>query len=415
MLVITATLILFGKLGDKIGSHKIYSNGFLIFAFGSLLCSFSPNLYLLVASRIVQAIGASMLMATGMGIVSTTFPPSELGKALGLTGAMVGVGSMTGPSLGGLLVSSFGWPIIFIINIPIGFIGYYFSKKHLPQTSNKDVEESFDYIGIVLFAVFAILLVTSLSKQEGISLLLLAISGLCFIAFWQYEKKVTEPMLDFDLFKIKAFLYGNVLGVFAYTSQTFIIFLLPFYLERLLLLTPAYSGLFMTILPVTMAITAPIAGTLSDKYGSDKLTSIGLFVLFSAHMVFSSLGSSANYAYLILALFLAGLGMGLFGSPNNSSILGSIPPHKSGYAGGFISTIRNFSFSLGIAISASLFSLILAHNESSLGFEIAYGKANQVIYLVAAGLTFTGFIISLLTRESRIKNKESEKEVVEES
>ncbi|NLB89164.1 MAG: MFS transporter, partial [Syntrophomonadaceae bacterium] len=239
---------------------------------------------------------------------------------------------------------------------------------------------------------------------------LIAILGLT--AFWLYEKRVLSPMLDFDLFKIKAFLYGNILGVFAYTSQVFITFLIPFYLERLLLFSPAYSGLLMTIPPITMALTAPIAGSLSDKYGPGRLTSISFLVLFCAHLLFSGLGDKVSIYYLIFSLFLAGMGMGLFGSPNNSSILGSIPPYKSGYAGGFISTIRNFCFSIGIALSASIFSYTLRLNEPTLDYAASYTAANQVVYLVGAGLTLTGLIISLLTKTSRSResaNLEPEK------
>ena len=381
MLVITSTLIFFGKLGDRIGSHKIYTGGFLIFALGSFLCSISPSFYFLVAARVLQAFGASMLMANGMGIVSNFFPANERGKALGITGSMVGIGNMTGPSLGGFLVASFGWPFIFLINIPIGIAGYYFASRYLPQQITHNIKQKFDYIGTVLFAVFAVLLVTSLTQTEGINIIILLISVLCLFAFWLYEKRILFPMLDFDLFKIKAFLYGNILGIFAYTSQTFITFLIPFYLERLLLFSPAYSGLLMTIPPVTLAITAPIAGSLSDKYGSSKLTSISFSILFCAHLLLSGLGENVSIYYLIFALLLVGFGMGLFGSPNNSSILGSIPSHKTGYAGGFISTIRNFCFSIGIALSASLFSFVLARHEPTLGFAAAYGKSNQVVYL----------------------------------
>lgn len=403
MLVITSTLIFFGKLGDRIGSHKIYATGFLIFASGSFLCSLSPGLYFLIFARIVQAFGASMLMATGMGIVSNTFPASERGRALGITGSMVGIGNMAGPSIGGFLVAHFGWPIIFLINIPIGLAGYYFASRYLPHQLINRSKQEFDYIGILLFALFAVLLVLSLSQSEQVNLVILLGAILGLIAFWLYEKRISSPMLDFELFKIKAFVYGNILGVFAYTSQVFITFLIPFYLERLLLFSPAYSGLLMSIPPITMALTAPIAGGLSDKYGSGRLTSISFLVLFCAHLLFSGLGDRVSIYYLIFSLFLAGLGMGLFGSPNNSSILGSIPPYKSGYAGGFISTIRNFCFSIGIALSASIFSYTLALNEPALGYAASYAAANKVVYFVGAGLTFTGLVISLLTKSSRGK------------
>lgn len=409
MLVITSTLIFFGKLGDRIGSHRIYTDGFLIFTLGSFICSISPSLYFLISARIVQAFGASMLMATGMGIVSNTFPANERGKALGLTGTMVGIGNMAGPSIGGFIVANFGWPVIFLINIPIGLAGYYFAKKNLPKQLSNKTSQQFDYIGTLLFAVFAVLLVLSLSQSAGVNLTILFIAILGLIAFWLYEKRILSPMLDFDLFKIKTFVYGNILAVFAYTSQTFATFLIPFYLERLLLFSPAYSGLLMTIPPVTMAITAPIAGSLSDKYGSGKLTSISLLVLSCAHLLLSGLDAHVSIYYLIGSLFLLGIGMGSFGSPNNSSILGSIPPYKSGYAGGFIATIRNFSFSIGIALSTSIFSYTLTFNEPVLGYSVSYAVANKVVYLVSAGLTLTGLIISLLTSKSRTSKSHSEK------
>lgn len=407
MLVITSTLIFFGKLGDKIGNYKVYANGFLIFTLGSFFCSISPTLYFLVTSRIIQAFGASMLMANGMGIVSNAFPANERGKALGLTGSMVGIGNMAGPSLGGFLVAGFGWPVIFLINIPLGIAGYYFAIRYLPRLAVQKDKAPFDYIGTLLFAFFAILLIISLSKSNQINFALLFIAIVLFFLFLKYEKKISFPMIDFNLFKIKAFVYGNILGVFAYTSQTFITFLVPFYLERLLLYSPALSGLLMTIPPVTMAIIAPIAGSLSDKYGSEKLLSIGFFALFSAHLLCTRLDANVSIYYLIFALFLAGIGMGLFGSPNNNSIMGSVPPQKVGYTGGFISTVRNFCFSLGIAVSTGTFTYMLALNENSLGFALAYSKANQIVYLIPAGLTLAGLIISLTMLNRRNKDNNS--------
>lgn len=404
MLVITATLIFFGKLGDKLGNHNVYAQGFLLFTLGSFFCSISASLTFLVISRIIQAFGASMLMANGMGIVSNAFPPEERGKALGLTGSMVGIGNMAGPSIGGFLVAGFGWPIIFVINIPIGIVGYYFANRYLPKTILHDDKTPFDYIGILLFAFFAILLILSLSKPSSANLFILLISLIFLTLFLFYEKRVSFPMLDFSLFKVKAFVYGNILGFFAYTSQTFITFLIPFYLERLLLFSPAFSGLLMTIPPVTMAITAPIAGSLSDKFGSDKLTSLGFLLLLGAHLLCTGLGDNVSLYYLISALFLAGLGMGVFGSPNNNSIMGSVPPHKVGYTGGFISTVRNFCFSLGIAVSTGVFTFLLAFNERNFSYALAYTKANQMVYLIPAALAFIGLVISILTSNTRGKN-----------
>ena len=134
MLVITATLLFFGQYGDRIGGQKVYAYGFLVFTGGSLLCSLSSALSYLVASRIFQAFGASMMMATGAGIISNSFPPEEKGKALGLTSSMVGIGNMAGPVVGGLVLAHWGWPYIFLINLPLGLLGFYLALKHLPSS-----------------------------------------------------------------------------------------------------------------------------------------------------------------------------------------------------------------------------------------------------------------------------------------
>lgn len=401
MLVITASLLFFGRLGDRLGGHTIYSYGFLIFAVGSFLCSLASSLSFLVGARILQAVGASMMMATGIGIVSNTFPPGERGKALGLTASTVGIGNMTGPSLGGLLVAKFSWPVIFLLNVPIGLLAFFLSLKHLPAQPVISDDEGYDIPGTVLFALGAMILVISLSTGNNINLCLLATGTILLVMFYLFEKKSAHPMLDFGLFKIKIFLYGNIMGFLAYVSQTWIIFLMPFYLERMLNFTPAQSGLMMTVTPVCMAITAPLAGNLSDKIGPSRLTSIAFFLLTSAHLTFSTLGPNSNIYLIAAGLAVLGAGMGFFGSPNNSSILGSTPKEKAGYTGGFIATVRNFSFSLGIAASASIFSLLLAYNQQSMNYPLAYAATNRWVYTISASITLAGLLISLFTRQDR--------------
>lgn len=144
MLVVTATMLFFGKLGDKVGSNRLYTLGFFIFTIGSFLCSMSNNLSTLISSRIFQAVGASILMATGLGIVSNAFPANEKGKAIGITGAVVGIGNMSGPVIGGIILEHFGWPSIFIINIPIGIIAVFLGIKFLPKPVLDEQNKSFD-------------------------------------------------------------------------------------------------------------------------------------------------------------------------------------------------------------------------------------------------------------------------------
>lgn len=396
MLVITATLIFLGRLGDQIGSHKIYRNGFLIFTGGSFLCSISSTLTVLILARLVQGIGASMMMATGIGIVSNAFPPQERGKALGLTGTVVGIGNMTGPSLGGLLVAKYTWPVIFLINVPIGLIGYYLAYKYLTGAEPKQVQPGHDLTGTLTFALSISLLIYSLSAGPSIRTPFLITALGLMLLFAYIEKNAPHPMLDFELFKIKKFVYGNAMALAVYTTQTSVFFLLPFYMEQILDFSPSFSGLLMTVTPVTMALTAPLAGSLSDKVGSSKILALSLALLTFSYVIFSNLNSQISLVKLIAGLTLLGLGMGMFGSPNNSSILGSIPREKAGYGGGFIATIRNLAFAVGIAGSVSTFSLILAASQKHLPYTRAYIHASNTVYLIAASITLIGFIFALI-------------------
>lgn len=403
MLIITASLIFLGRLGDQIGSNKIYKYGFLIFTLGSFLCSISPALTYLISSRLVQGIGASMMMATGMGIISNIFPSDERGKALGLTGMVVGIGNMSGPSLGGILVANFSWPLIFVINIPIGLLGFYLAHKYLPLQSSSDELKSYDLTGTLTFALAAGTFILALSAKQNINTSFLLISLVLATVFYFIEKNSRQPMLDFALFKIKAFSNGNIMALAVYITQNSVFFLLPFFMETVLGFSPDYSGLLMTITPVTMAITAPLAGSLSDKYGSRKILALSLLTLTCSYLTFSSMNTLLNLYKLIGGLILLGLGIGMFGSPNNSSILGSIPREKAGYGGGFIATNRNLSFAVGIAGSVSIFSLILGNSQRSMPYIQAYAHASHMVYLIAAGVTLIGFIFALLS----ILHKES--------
>jgi len=401
MLVITATLLFFGKLGDQKGSSKIYTYGFLVFTIGSFLCSLASALQFLIAARIFQAIGASMMMATGIGIVSNAFPAQERGKALGITGSIVGIGNMTGPSLGGLLVAQFSWPVIFLLNIPIGLVGFVLATRYLPVDSATPKPVQIDFKGNLLFALAATLLLLGLAKNTSINYNLFSLGIIFMLLFILVERRQPYPLLDFHLFYIKNFTYGNVMAFLSYATQTAAIFLLPFYMDRLLHLSPATSGLIMTITPVTMALTAPLAGNLSDKIGAPRLTSAAFLLLTSGHFILSTLSTNYDLPRIALGLFLLGIGTGSFGSPNNSSILGSIPKEKAGYAGGFIATVRNFGFALGIAASVTTFTLLLNHKAQSLPYILAYTGASTWVYRINAAICLIGLLLSVISSQHR--------------
>lgn len=401
MLVITATLLFLGKLGDGIGSQKVYAYGFLIFTAGSLLCSLSPSLSCLVASRIFQAFGASMMMATGAGIISNSFPLSEKGKALGLTSSMVGIGNMAGPVVGGVILARWGWPYIFLINVPLGLLGFYLALKHLPMQAISKDSRSYDIVGMVLFALGSVSLLLSLANNTASTPVLAIAAVILLIGFAYYEKNQLYPMLDLALFKIKTFLYGNIMSFLAYISQIWVMFLLPFYLEVFLQMAPHIMGLYMTIPPVCLAITAPLAGSLSDRIGSGSLTSVGLFLMTLSHLSFSLLAYGSSMAKIAVGLMLLGIGMGFFASPNSSSIFRSVPADKAGYTGGFNATTRNFSLSLGTAVSASIFTYVLVWQQKIFTPDMAYLSTMGIVFKISALISLVAFLLSIFTAQAR--------------
>ena len=218
LLTISSLLPLVGKISDAIGKGRVYNVGFIVFSIGSLLCSLSPTITWLILSRIAQAFGAALLMANSQGIVAQTFGTSERGRALGITGMMVSLGSLTGPAIGGLLIDTLGWPSIFRVNVPIGIIGFVFSLWILPKEKGKRIDKSFDFAGSLLFMLGIVILLYTISNGESWgwaslqTLVALAVSMLLLMAFLLQERRAKDPMLDLSLYKIRTFSAGTGAG-----------------------------------------------------------------------------------------------------------------------------------------------------------------------------------------------------------
>jgi EmrB/QacA subfamily drug resistance transporter len=359
LLAITSLLPLMGRFGDVWGRRKIYGFGFLGFTAGSLLCSISPSIGILIAARIVQAVGAAALMANAPAIVTGAFPLSERGKVLGMIGTAVALGTLSGPSLGGVLVGTLGWHSIFIVNIPIGVIGYLGVWLILPLDRNQH-RENIDYLGAALFTsgMISFLLVITHGAQWGWislpSILSCVIALIAFTLFVHHEQKVPHPMIDLSIFRIWAFLAGNLSGVFSFMALFSNTMLLPFFLHDVLAYSPSQIGLIMSAFPLVMAITAPVSGTLSDKMGPVALTTTGLGLMALGLVITAYLQPASALWVIMTAQALMGLGNGLFQSPNNNSVMSAVQPNQLGIAGGINALARNLGMVCGTAISVSI-------------------------------------------------------------
>jgi EmrB/QacA subfamily drug resistance transporter len=359
MLTIVALMLSIGRLSDMIGKKPIYVAGFIIFTIGSGLCGISTSIEMLIAFRIFQAVGAVMILALGAAIITEAFPPSERGKALGISGLMVSLGAISGPTLGGLILGSLSWHWIFFVNLPIGLIGFFISLKYVPSYRPPGGQR-FDYQGAVtlFISLLSLLIGLTLGQQKGFIappvLGLFAVFMIGLITFIAIEKRSKEPMIDLGLFDNKLFSVNLITGFMTFVASAGTIILMPFFLENVLALDARTTGLLLGILPLTMGIIAPLAGSLSDRFGTRRLTLMGLVVLLIGYIAVSSLNenmSPLGYAFRFIPI---GLGMGIFQSPNNSAIMGNAPRNRMGVASGLLSLTRTIGQTIGIALLGAM-------------------------------------------------------------
>lgn len=411
LLTISGLLPIFGSLGDSIGRKRVYVTGFLVFILGSALCGFSRDITFLVFSRIVQGIGGAMMMANNMGIVASAFPSNQRGKALGSTGTVVAAGTLTGPALGGFLVSHFSWPSIFLINLPIGILGFFLGTYFLEE-SEKSPSKGFDILGAVLFlgGITSLLIALAQGNKWGwlsYPIIMLFLSGIVIlVAFIFWEKKINNPLIDLSLYGNPFFAAANLAGLISYILLFSVNVLMPFYLDHVLNYSPVRTGLFMTPIPLALALIAPLSGRLSDRIGPIFLTCVGMGVMGLGLSFLAQLSLHSTPGEIYGKMLVVGIGMALFTSPNNSSIMGSVPRDKLGVVGGLIATYRNIGMLLGIALSVAIFTIFFnSQLKLALPYQEAFIFGLSKTYWLAVLLSLAGLLLSTVRARKGDKNK----------
>ena len=319
LLTVSALLLIWGRLSDIYGRKRFFATGLFVFTLGSVLCGFSSSLLALVSSRILQAIGASMSMALVQGIVTAAFPPAERGKALGLIGSVVAIGSLVGPSLGGLLVQAAGWRSIFFINAPIGLLGIVLTFIVMPES--KGARERFDAPGALLLVASVILFFAGmLSFQEGLLPLPAAIvfalaAFILLAAFLAVERRSKAPLVDGAIFRNRVFTMGVIDSFLSFTAMFSYVFFMPFYLQNVRGLGVLQAGALMSVYPAVTAFLSPLSGALSDRIPYRFLTIAGLLLNATGLALLSTLGPATPLAVVGGLIFLLGAGGAFFSIP----------------------------------------------------------------------------------------------------
>ena len=355
MLTIATLMLSVGRLSDMIGKKKLYLAGIIIFTIGSGVMRHRP-LGVLV-DRFPRAAGYRRRagMAIGMAIVTENFPPQERGKALGVMGTMVSLGIITGPTLGGLILQSLSWHWLFFVNLPVGLIGVFMVIRFIPNDTTRS-QQKFDFAGAGVMFVFmaSLLFALSVSQHSGFNnplvfaLLALAISSL--IAFIVIENKSAHPMINLTMFRNRQFSINLITGfmVFLCTAGTALLF--PLYLQNILHYNSQQTGLMLAVTPICVSIVAPLSGALSDRTGSRPITTLGLLILIIGFIAVSTLSETTSTWGYLLRFIPVGIGIGLFQSPNNSAVMGSVTRENLGVASGLLSLTRTVGQTAGIAI-----------------------------------------------------------------
>lgn len=406
LLTNAALILTMGRLGDLWGLRKVYVSGFALFGLFSIWCALAPSLGVLVAGRALQAVGAAMLLAAGPAIIANEFPIGERGRALGMVALSVSFGLMAGPLLGGFLVGSFGWPAIFVVNIPLAFIVSIAAWRVLP--ADCPIEEPLDLVGSGLGAVSLLSLLLAMSEGERLgwgSVTVLGLFAAAFAfgaAFAAYEGRTDHPMLDFRIFRNWAFTSGVLAATLSYVALFAVTFLMPFYLMRVLGAEPRIAGLVMGATPAVMAFVAPLAGRMSDRWGSRGLATVGILGVAASLWTFSGIAADTSLPYVALLLLGLGLGSSIFQVPNTNGVLSETPRAQRGVGSAIIAEARTLGMALGIAVTGAIVATAgagdvlasvgaLTSSEADVavrGMAVAF-RAAAVVALVAAALSWS--------------------------
>ena len=380
-----ATLLPFAALGSVIGQRRVYLLGILLFIFASGFCAVADSLWQLVLARILQGIGGSAVMSVNTALIARLYPPSILGRGLGMNALVVGVFFAIGPTAASIILSFASWEWLFAINVPIGMIAVVFSFFTLPHS--KPTGQRFDKFAAVLTTMAFAALIFGLSSaaqeepvRQTMSVLVVAAIALAILAF--IERHKSAPMLPLDLLRRPVFSLSALTAFCAFATQGLAFVALPFYLEHTLSMSADQTGFVLSPWSAVVALMAPIAGRLCDKIAPGLLGGAGLAMLAVGMAFLAVLPASAPLGVLVGCFVICGAGFGFFQSPNQKAIMSSAPPARAGGASGVIAIARLIGQATGAALVALCFGIA---GDSGPTLALAFGSAFSAVGAAASG------------------------------
>jgi DHA2 family multidrug resistance protein-like MFS transporter len=385
-LAIVIALLPLAALGERIGYRRVYLAGLVIFTAGSLACALSGSLPALVASRVLQGLGATGIMSVNGALVRFTYPNALLGRGVGLNALVVSIAAALGPSIASAILAVGPWQWLFAVNVPIGIVNMVLASRALPASDLS--KDRFDWVSAglsaALFGCFFVGADGLSTGQDGMvtSAVEVAVAVAAGIALYRREAKVTSPLIPIDLLRIPVFALSVVTSICSFAAYMLAFVALPFYFETALHRDQVQTGLLMTPWPAALGLASLLAGRLSDKVPSAVLGAMGLAVLAVGLIVLAALPIQATTIELVIPMAVCGLGFGFFQAPNNRTLLSSAPRKRAGAAGGMLAAARLTGMTCGASLAAII-------------FRFAPQNAETVALLTGAFLATAAAIVSL--------------------
>ena len=359
-LAVVATLLPFAALGDLVGPRRIFIGGLTLFTAASLACAFASTLPQLAFARALQGVGGAGVMSVNIALIRLIYPPARLGRGVGMNALVVGIGFTLGPAVASLVLAVASWPWLFAINVPLGLLALAFALTSLPQSPRRG--HGFDPLAAALTAVTFSALIFALgsaAQREAATVVLppLGLSLVTGLLLLRRQAGHPAPMLPVDLFRRPMFALSTITAMASFAAQGLAFVSLPFYFEEVLHRNPIDTGFLMMSWPVIVALAAPIAGRMSDRYPPGLLGGVGLALLTLGMASLALLPDNPHTLDIVLRMALCGAGFGFFQSPNLKALMSSAPPERSGGASGVIGMARLLGQTVGAALVALCFSL----------------------------------------------------------
>jgi EmrB/QacA subfamily drug resistance transporter len=401
LLAITTLIVSVGRLGDISGRRRLLLGGILLFTAASALCGIAPTLWLLIAARAAQGLGAAVMTALTMAFVGETVPKARTGSAMGLLGTMSAIGTALGPSLGGVLIAWLGWRAIFLVNVPLGLLTFLLAYRSLPIGDRGPGTDraGFDGVGTLLLALTLAAYALAMTLGRGsfgvlnVSLLLATVvgAGVFVIA----EARAASPLIRLELFRTPALSASLAMSVLVTTVMMATLVVGPFYLSGALGLDAALVGLVLSAGPLVTALTGVPAGRIVDRFGAQRVTIVGLIGAAAGCFTLSMVPATLGIPGYIIPLVIVTAGYALFQTANNTAVMADVAQDQRGVVAGMLNLSRN----LGLITGASAMGAVFAVASATIDFTVAHSEAvatgMRITFAVAAGLIVIALAIAV--------------------